>query len=62
MDAFSDSMDIIVQEMRIMNRRMGALEGRVGDLWGRDLEREFARDFRRIAARYFGVIQSRVSL
>lgn len=61
MDAFSERMDAIVEEMRIMNRRVGVLEGRVGDLWGRDLERELARDFRRIAGRYFGAIQSRVS-
>ena len=61
MDMFSDHIDAIVEEMRTMNRRVGVLEGRVGDLWGRDLERELARDFRRVAARYFGAARARVS-
>lgn len=61
MDMFSDHIDAIVEEMRTMNRRVGVLEGRVGDLWGRDLERELARDFRRVAARYFGAVRARIS-
>lgn len=61
MDMFSEHIDAIVEEMRTMNRRVGVLEGRVGDLWGRDLERELARDFRRVATRYFGAVRARVS-
>lgn len=54
MDAFSERMDAFAAEMLKINEAHKIVEDRVGALWGRDLERQLALQFRTIAIRAFG--------
>lgn len=54
MDAFSERMDAFAAEMLKINEVHKVVEDRVGALWGRDLERQLALQFRTIAIRAFG--------